>query len=114
MWTVIPVVCVLYLMMQPQLLPQIARFETEITVAIQNAALLTILHMPSAFLMAALNILPLAIILFAPVAFMQWLPLWVGIWFSLTAYMNGRMLLKIWKKHMPSEEETTEAEESEE
>ena len=114
MWTVIPVVCVLYLMMQPQLLPQIARFETKITVAIQNAALLTILHMPSAFLMAALNILPLAIILFAPVAFMQWLPLWVGIWFSLTAYMNGRMLLKIWKKHMPSEEETTEAEESEE
>ena len=96
-----------------QLLPQIARFETTIGTAIKNAALLTILHMPSGFLMAALNVLPIVIVLLYPVMFMQWLPLWVCIWFSLVAYINGRMLLKIWKKHMP-EEEPNETEEEEE
>ena len=110
-WIVIPVVSAIFLMMQPQLLPQIARFETKTKVAVQNAALLTILHMPSAFMMSVLNILPFVILLLVPVAFMQWLPLWVGIWFSLVALLNGRMLMKIWKKHIPQEEEQTEEEE---
>ena len=111
MWIVIPAVSAIFLLMQPQLLPQIARFDTKTKAAVQNAALLTLLHMPSAFLMTLLNILPAVIFLLYPVEFMRWLPLWVGIWFSLVAYMNGRMLLKIWKKHIPVEM-TEEAEEA--
>ena len=108
LWIVIIVMSVLFLLIQTQLLPQIARFETKLGTVIQNAALLTVLHMPSAFLMAGLNIIPIVIFFLYPFAFMRWLPLWVGIWFSLVAYMNGRMLLKIWKKHMPEEEEKPE------
>ena len=111
LWIVIIVVSALFLMIQPQLLPQLARFETKLGVAIKNAALLTVLHMPSAFLMAALNVLPIVIFFAYPTMFMKWLPLWVCIWFSLVAYMNGRMLLKIWNKHMPDEEETKAQEE---
>ena len=105
MWVVIIVASVIFLMLQTQLLPQVARFENKLGTVIKNAALLTILHMPSAFLMAALNILPIIIFFAFPVMFMRWLPLWIGIWFSLVAYMNGRMLLKQWAKHMPQNEE---------
>lgn len=108
MWIVIIVASVIFLMIQTQLLPQIARFENKLGTIIKNATLLTILHMPSAFLMAALNALPIIIFFAFPIMFMRWLPLWVGIWFSLVAYMNGRMLLKQWTRHMPQEEENEE------
>ncbi len=114
LWIVIFIVSIIYLMLQPQLLPQIARFETKLGTVIQNAALLTILHMPSAFLMATLNVLPIVLFFAKPVMFMRCLPLWVCIWFSLVAFMNGRMLLKIWNKHMPAEEETQIQEEIQE
>lgn len=112
MWVVIIVASVVFLMIQTQLLPQVARFENKLGTIIKNAALLTILHMPSAFLMATLNILPVVIFLLLPVEFMRWLPLWVGIYFALVAYMNGRMLLKQWAKHIPPE--VVEGEENEE
>lgn len=110
MGVVIFLVSMVFLLIQPQLLPQVARFHNKLGVIIKNAALLTLLHMPSSLLMAALNVLPIVIFFAFPTAFMQWLPLWVGIWFSLVAYMNGRMLLKQWAKLMPK----TEAEGSEE
>ena len=111
-WVVVIVASVVFLMIQTQLLPQVARFENKLGTIIKNAALLTILHMPSAFLMATLNILPVVIFLLLPVEFMRWLPLWVGIYFALVAYMNGRMLLKQWAKHIPPE--VDEGEENEE
>ena len=105
---VIIVVSALLLLVQPQILPQIARFETDTKTVLQNAALLTMLHMPSSLLMAVLNVLPVAVFFLFSKDFMQWLPLWVGIWFSLVAYLNGRMLLKIWSKHMDTEAENKE------
>ena len=105
MGVIIFLVSMVFLLIQPQLLPQVARFENKLGTVIKNAALLTILHMPSAFLMATLNVLPVIILFLFPVEFMRWLPLWVEIWFSLVAYMNGRMLLKQWAKHMPQKEE---------
>ena len=111
-WVVVIVASVVFLMIRTQLLPQVARFENKLGTIIKNAALLTILHMPSAFLMATLNILPVVIFLLLPVEFMRWLPLWVGIYFALVAYMNGRMLLKQWAKHIPPE--VVEGEENEE
>ena len=111
-WVVVIVASVVFLMIQTQLLPQVARFENKLGTIIKNAALLTILHMPSAFIMATLNILPVVIFLLLPVEFIRWLPLWVGIYFALVAYMNGRMLLKQWAKHIPPE--VDEGEENEE
>lgn len=83
------------------LFPMAARFEMSCKAILKTAFSLTMLHLPSSALMGALNIVPIAMLLFAPAGFMRWLPLWIGLWFSLTAYLNGKMLLKIWKKHLP-------------
>lgn len=96
------------LLIPTQLFPQIARFETKLGPAIKNAALLTMLHFPSCLLMAVLNILPFLIFILFTREFMQWLPLWVGLWFSLVTYLNGRILLKIWNKHISIAEKTDE------
>lgn len=102
------IVCILFLMVQSHLLPQVARFDTKIKPVFKNAALLTILHMPSSLMMAVLNVLPIPIFILYPYQFMQWLPLWVFIWFSLVALANSRILLKIWSKHMEVEEKEPE------
>lgn len=102
------IACVVFLLLQTQLLPIVARYETRSRDAIKNAALLSVLHLPSSVIMAVLNVLPLVVFLAFTVEFMRWLPLWVGLWFSLVAYLNGRMLLKIWKKRVAVEEEPTE------
>lgn len=108
MWVVVIIMGVIVLLMQTQLLPMIARFETKSMAAVKNAALLSLLHFPSSILMAALNVMPIVVFFLFPAAFSQWLPLWVGIWFSLVAYLNGRMLLKLWAKHMPAPESEEE------
>ena len=102
------IVCILFLMVQSHLLPQVARFDTKIKPVFKNAALLTILHMPSSLMMAVLNGLPIPIFVMYPYEFMQWLPRWVFIWFSLVALANSKILLKIWSKHMEVEEKETE------
>lgn len=102
------IVCILFLMVQSHLLPQVARFNTKIKPVFKNAALLTVLHMPSSLMMAVLNVLPIPIFILYPYQFMQWLPLWVFIWFSLVALANSRILLKIWSKHMEVEEKEPE------
>ena len=35
----------------------------------------------------------------SPIAFLRWSILWFGIWFASAAYLNGKILLKIWGKH---------------
>ena len=105
---VIIIVSILFLMVQSHLLPQVARFDTKIKPVFKNAALLTVLHMPSSLMMAVLNVLPIPVFVMYPYQFMQWLPLWVFIWFSLVALANSKILLKIWSKHMEVEEKEPE------
>jgi len=99
------------LLMQSQMLPMLARFEMKNMAIVKTSAALTLMHFLSCLLMTALNVIPIVAFYWFMKAFMQWLPLWVGIWFALVAYLNGRTLLKIWKKHMPEEKKEETAEE---
>ena len=77
-----------------------ARFEMTAGSLLKTAFSLVILHLPSTLLMAALNVLPVVLMLFAPAGFLRWFLLWICLWFALVAYLNGKMLLKIWSKHL--------------
>lgn len=112
LWVAVIVMSVVVLLMQTQLIPMAARFENKSMAVVKNSALLSILHFPSSLLMAALNVMPIVIFFGALNEFMRWLPLWVGLYFSLVAYLNGKMLLKLWAKHMPKEEEEVQADEA--
>jgi uncharacterized membrane protein YesL len=107
-WTAVVVLSVAVLLIQTQLLPMLARFEMKTGALIKSSALLMILHFPSTLVMAGLNLMPFALFLFPNDLVLKLLPLWLVV-FAVIALLNGRMLLKLWKKHMPEEEtETTE------
>lgn len=111
LWIAVVFVTVLVMLMQSQMLPMLARFEMKNMAIVKSSAALTLMHFLSCLLMTALNAIPIVAFLGFTQVFMQWLPLWVGIWFSLIAYINARTLMKIWKKHMPEEKEELPEEE---
>ena len=110
LWIAVIFMSVAVLLVQSQLLPMLARFEMKNMAIVKTSCVLTVMHFLSCLLMAALNVIPIVAFFADLDVFMQWLPLWSGLWFALIAYINGRMLLKIWKKHMPAEEVPAETE----
>ena len=89
------------LMLHTHLFPLLARYEMKTKALLITAVSLFMLHLPTSLLMAAINLLPVVLMLFAPADFLRWSILWIGLWFSLVAYLNGKLLLKIWSKHIP-------------
>ena len=114
LWVVIIFVTVLLMLAQAQMLPMLARFNMTNRAILQSSAILTLMHFLSCILMTALNAVPIVAFFVDVYLFMRLSPLWVGIWFALVAYLNGRTLLKIWKKHMPEEKTEEAPEETEE
>lgn len=109
------VLCAVFVLgMQIHLFPLIARFEMTVGALIRTAASLVMLHLPTTLLVLALNLMPLGIYAYDPMLFLRVGILWIGVWFSLVAFFNGKLLLKIWKKHMPVEDEAPEEQAGEE
>ena len=108
--TVVIVTAVILMLLLTHIFPMVARFQMTAAALLRTAFSLIMLHLPSTLLMFVLNIAPVMLMLFAPAGFFKWLPLWAGLWFALAALLNGKMLLKIWSKHLPkqsSDEEST-------
>ena len=93
-----------FLMPHTYLFPLLARYEMKTKALLSTSVSLFMLHLPTSLLMAAMNLLPVVLMLFAPAAFLRWSILWIGLWFSLVAYLNGKLLLKIWSKHIPNQD----------
>lgn len=76
---------------------------------LQNALLLSLAHFPSSLLMAALNMVPFAWLLYATQSFMKFLMFWLLIGFAIVADLSARILKPILDKHLSAEtQEETE------
>lgn len=105
------IVCAVFVLgIQLHLFPLIARFDMNTKPLLHTSASLSILHLPTTLLALILYGLPFAVFAYDPMLFFQTGILWVGIWFSLVAYINGRILLKVWQKHLPPENDQEAAE----
>ena len=105
------IVCAVFVLgIQLHLFPLIARFEMNTKALLRTAASLAILHFPATLLVVILNGVPFAVFAYDPMLFLHSGILWIGIWFSLVAYINGGILLKIWQKHSPPESRQDAAE----
>ena len=101
------IVCAVFVLgIQLHLFPLIARFDMNTKPLLRTSASLSILHLPTTLLALILYSLPFAVFAYDPMLFFQTGILWVGIWFSLVAYINGRILLKVWQKHLPAENDS--------
>ena len=86
------------------LFPLIARFDMNAKALLRTAFSLTALHLPGTLTVIALLVLPVVLLLFFPDWFLRLGVVWAGVWFSAIAYFFGKFLLKIWNKHVPSED----------
>lgn len=86
------------------LFPLIARFDMNAKALLRTAFSLTALHLPGTLTVIALLALPVVLLLFFPDWFLRFGVVWAGVWFSAIAYFFGKFLLKIWNKHVPSED----------
>ena len=103
------ILCAVFLMgIQIHLVPLIARFEMNAKALLRTSASLEILHLPTTLLALILNVLPFGLFAYDPMLFLRTGVLWIGAWFSLVAYIYGRILLKIWQKHLPPESQSPE------
>ncbi len=103
------VVTAVVLGMQVHLFPLIARFNMTARALIRTAVSLVVLHLPTTLLALILNMAPFAVFAYDPMLFLRSGVLWIGVWFSLVAYLNGKMQLKIWNKHMPPDSDTMDS-----
>ena len=97
------IVSVFLLCMLMHLLPLMGRFEMSANALLRTAFSLTLLHFPLTLVMIALLLVPAGIFIFDISLFLRLSVVWVGIWFALATFLNGKLLLKIWAKHIPAE-----------
>ena len=75
--------------------PLLSQFSNTVKATLKNALLLGIGYLPRSLLMAALNFLPLALLLTDFVLFLQLGFLWTFLYFSAAAYLNALLLRKV-------------------
>ena len=81
------------------LYPILARYDTPAKMAVFNSFALSVRHLFSTVLVVAFNAVPVVLALFAPEILWKIGIVWLLGGFSLTAYLNGRILMTVFKKH---------------
>lgn len=84
----------IYVMGQSFLFPLLSRYENSVLRTLQNAYLLAFAYLPQALAAGLLNLIPLAVFLFAPSVFFRSLPVWFIFAPGLIAYLCAWLLKK--------------------
>ena len=112
LYTVFLAFGVVYIMIFLYIYPVLAKFYNSIKNTFVNALLMSIRHLPYTFLMALVTAAPVAAIIFIPSEGVQSGLMLAGIMigFSLVAYINSYLFVKIFDNYIPKEEEMSEEE----
>jgi uncharacterized membrane protein YesL len=70
------------------------RFENRIKNTLRNALLCSLLYLPRTVVATLLNMTPWLVLYFYTVQFLQFTPVWILIWFSMSAFLNAKVLAK--------------------
>lgn len=84
--------------------PLQSKFENTIRNTLNNALLMSLAYLPRSLLMAVINAVPMALALLLPWYFLAGGIVWLGIWFSLAASINWRLLKKPLERLIASSE----------
>ena len=77
----------------------------------KNSLVLSIAYLPRSIILAALNALPVALALTQVYVFMHVGLIWFMLYFSAIAYLNSRLLRKVFKPFYDKHEENEEIQE---
>ncbi|MCI8567084.1 MAG: DUF624 domain-containing protein [Lachnospiraceae bacterium] len=94
-----------YLALAAYVFPLLARFVYTLPALFKNAFLMSMLNLPSTFLVLALDLAPAALFVLRPDWCFRLFPLLLFMVPGLTAYINSLLFLRIFRKYTPPEEE---------
>lgn len=94
----------LLIMIVSYFFPLLARYDAAVKAHIKNAFLLSISSPLTTLIVAAMNAAPILLFLIKPVWFFRVLPFITILWVGMAAHINSRILLKLFEKIQPSEE----------
>ena len=109
LWVAFAVVLMVLLAMTTYVFGLIARFQNTLRDTMRNSLLLFFLNFIPSVSMVLVSALPLLVYLFLPQLFMRIGILWLMFGVSVFAYINAFTMLRVFKKHMPAEENQEEA-----
>ena len=93
------------LMMTGYAFPLLSQFRNDTKSVIKNALIFSVAYLPRTVLIVVINVFPWALLLTNLYLFLQVGFMWVIIYFAAAAYINARLLKKIFAPYMEQEEE---------
>ncbi len=83
--------------------PLISQFDNKIRLVLRNALILSLGYLPRSLLMTLLNLIPFIVLLLHPVGFFCSGAIWITLYFAAAAYINTRLLRKVFAPFMTEE-----------
>lgn len=97
LWIVFAALLVLALFVFTYAFPLLSQFDNKNKQTFKNALILSIAYLPRSLLMAALNALPVVLLMTQVYVFLHVGFIWFTLYFSTVAYLNSRLLTKVFK-----------------
>ncbi len=94
----------LLIMIVSYFFPLLARYDATVKAHMKNAFLLSVSNPLTTVVIAATNAAPILLFLLKPVWFFRVLPFIAILWVGIAAHINSKLLLKLFEKIQPSEE----------
>lgn len=96
---------VIVLMMVSYAFPLMSQFRNDTKSVLKNALIFSVAYLPRTVLIVVINVFPWALLLTNLPMFLQVGFIWIAIYFAAAAYINTRLLKKVFAPYMEQEEE---------
>jgi uncharacterized membrane protein YesL len=99
-------VALIYAMVLSYIFPLLAKFDNTIKNTFKNAMLMSIRHLPFTIVILLVGFAPAIATLTIPIVLAYGLIVWIMVGFSLIAFLNSLMFVRIFDHYIPQEEDS--------
>ena len=96
--------CIIYLMAVTYVYPLLARFDNSTKQMFRTAAILAIRHLPATICMTVIAAAPILLLMYTPLSFMLSLTFYFFVGFAAIAFLQDKLMLRIFWQYTPREE----------
>lgn len=89
--------------------PLISRFQSATGKILKNSLVLCVVYFPRSLCMMVLNLFPVVIFFLFPGIFLAGVVAWLFLYFSVAAFLNTRLLRKVFAPSIPEDEEAEDS-----
>lgn len=99
-------IALIYAMVLSYIFPLLAKFDNTIKNTFKNAMLMSIRHLPFTIVILLVGFAPAVATLTIPIVLAYGLIVWIMVGFSLIAFLNSLMFVRIFDHYIPQEEDS--------